>query len=389
MSPRRTILHADMDAFYASVEQRDDAALRGRPVLVGGRGKRSVVCAASYEARAFGCRSAQPMAIALRRCPDAVVVRPRFDRYSTVSDEVFAVFERFTPLVQPLSIDEAFLDVTGSTRLFGDGPTIARAIRAEVRERTALTCSVGVAPNKFLAKLASDLEKPDGLTVIDEAWIQDRLPTMPIGRMWGVGPVTEERLRRVGIATFADLTAASPASLLRALGSEGESLQRLACGEDERAVETDGAAKSISCERTFGDDLEDRDEVRARLVEELEQVARRLRRSGRLARTVSLKIRLGDFRTISRSETLADPTDRTDALLAAATGLFGRWASTAFEPVRLIGVGVSELVDEGEQLGLFTAEGDQRRRRADDVADRIAERFGKGAIRRTGFAGEG
>lgn len=376
------ILHVDMDAFYASVEQRDDPALRGQPVLVGGRGRRSVVCAASYEARRFGCRSAQPMSTALRLCPDAIVVKPRFEQYSAVSDLVFEIFGRYTPVIQPLSIDEAFLDVAGSKRLFGDAPAIARAIRADVRRETGLTCSVGVAPNKFLAKLASDMEKPDGLTVIDRAWIRERLPEVPVGRMWGVGPVTEARLRRAGICTFADL-ARSPASVLRRVaGGDAVRLQALARGEDERRVETDRAAKRISCERTFGEDLAHPDEVRARLVEELEHVGRRLRRTGRLARCVGLKIRFGDFRTISRSTMLADPTDRTDLLLSAATDLFHRWASSSFEPVRLIGVGVSELVEAGEQLGLFTAEQDERRRRADVVLDRIVDRFGKGSIRR-------
>jgi len=373
-----------MDAFFASVEQRDDPALRGRPVLVGGDGGRGVVCAASYESRPFGCRSAMPMAMARRLCPQAVIVRPSFEKYRVASERVFLIFDRFTPLVEPLSIDEAFLDVTGSERLHGDGVTIAAAIRRLIRDEVGLTASVGVAPNKFLAKLASDLRKPDGLAIVDSRWIAEQLPKMPVRAMWGVGPALEAKLVRQGITTFADLASASIERLERLAGSDAERLRRLAFGQDEREIVTDRSAKSIGQERTFGVDLSDPASVRETLLGEVESIARRLRRAGLAAARVTVKIRFGDFQTITRSTTLEAATDRTDLLWNAASTLFDTWSRREFAPVRLIGAALSSLGSVSDSAGLFTVADDERRRRIDRVADRVVERFGADAIRRAG-----
>lgn len=377
--PRRVILHVDMDAFFASIEQRDHPELRGRPVLVGGSGPRGVVAAASYEARAFGCRSAMPTAVARRLCPHAVVVKGRHADYAAVSRAVFAILERATPLVQPISIDEAFCDVTGSLRLLGPPVGIARAVRADIRAETGLTASVGVAPNKFLAKLASDLDKPDGLTIVRPDRIHQTLDPLPIARLWGVGPAAERALHALGIRTIGRLRAVDRPVLRARFGDFGDHLWRLARGIDDRPVHTDREAKSISHERTFGVDLSSLDEVRAVLLGEAEAVARRLRRHGRHAGTVTVKIRFGDFQTITRSTTLPAPTDRTDVIADAARALLDRWA-VRFQPVRLIGVGVEQLTATPGDAGLFAQDEHAKRRAVDRAADAIAERFGKGAI---------
>ena len=386
MTSLRTILHVDMDAFFASVEQLDDPELRGRPVLVGGRGKRGVVAAASYEARAFGCRSAQPTAVALRLCPDAVVVKPNGIRYREISTQVFEILGSFSPLVQPISVDEAFVDVTGSAGLFGDGVAIARAVRERIKNETRLTASVGVAPNKFLAKLASDLDKPDGLVVIAPDRIHNILDPLPVGRLWGVGKASEARLARLGLRTIGDIRAMDESSLVANLGERtGRHLARLARGEDDRPVHSDREAKTISHERTFGEDLTEADEVRAVLLGQVEDVGRRLRAHGRVAGTVTLKIRYGAFETITRSGTLGSKSDRTDDLWAEALGLFDRWASGSFRPVRLIGMGAGQLSEPGgEQLGLFAGESDEKRTRVDEATDAIRAKFGDDAIRRAG-----
>ena len=372
----------DMDAFFASVEQRDDPSLRGRPVLVGGTGPRAVVAAASYEARAFGCRSAMPMVVARRLCPEAVIVTPKGRRYGEVSREIFEILGRFTPLVQPISVDEAFLDVTGSRRLLGDAVSIAREIKRVVRAETELTASIGVAPNKLVAKIASDLDKPDGLTVIRGEEVADRFGPLPIERLWGVGPKSAQRLARLGVRTFADMQKLPRETMDAIFSSHGESLWRRCRGIDDRPVAPDRTAKSISHETTFGADLESPDAVRAVLLDQAEQVAARLRAKGRLGRTVTVKIRYGAFETITRSATLDTATDRTDEIAAVASRLFEAWT---FRPVRLIGVGVSELSEGGgEQLGLFSAESDRKRRAVDEAADAINARFGTRSIRRGG-----
>jgi len=377
----RAILHVDMDAFFAAIVQRDNPGLRGKPVLTGGAGKRGVVSTASYEARPYGCRSAQPMAVALRLCPHAVVVSPDGAAIREASDTVMRILHDFSPVVQPLSVDEAFVDVTGSVPLFGDPVSIARRIRERIREETrGLTGSVGVAPNKFLAKLASDMDKPDGLTVIEPGRVQEILDPLPIERMWGVGPAGVARFHRLGVRTFADLRALPLQALVARFGTEfGEHCWRLARGIDDRPVRPDREAKSISQEQTFGEDLTDPEEVLGVIAGQAEQVARRLRKAGRFARTVQIKVRYGDFETITRAHTLPAPTDATAEIKSAARDLFRAWAKN-FRPVRLIGVGVHQLGEPLAQLGLFGEHDDSKRRALDAATDRIAEKFGRAAI---------
>ena len=375
-----------MDAFFASVEQRDRPELKGKPILVGSRERRGVVAAASYEARRFGCHSAMPMAQALRLCPEAVVVTPRGDAYGEASDSVFEILRSVTPLVEPLSIDEAFLDLRGTERLLGPPRAVAEKIRARIREELRLTASVGVAPNKFLAKLASDLCKPDGIAVITADTIDEVLLPLPVERLPGVGPVTGERLRAAGLATVADLRARTPEDLAHRFGSFGEDLWRLARGIDDRLVEAEGEAKSMGQEQTFPYDLEDLDAVRSVLLSQCEEVGRRVRRAGLHARGVTLKIRYGDFETITRSATLPRPTDLTDDIWKAAAGLLAKWARAGFRPVRLIGVTAGRFTRGEGQLDLFEEPARARKRRLDATVDEIRRRYGDESIRRPGSA---
>lgn len=390
MSAARTILHVDLDAFYASVEQRDNPELRGKPVLVGGRSGRGVVLAASYEARPFGCRSAIPMAKAIRLCPQAIIARPRFEAYRKASEQVFAVFERFTPEIEPLSIDEAFLDVTASLRLFGNGESIAQQIRAAVKAETNLTCSVGVAPNKYLAKLASDHRKPDGLFVVRDAEMQDFLDALPVGRVWGVGPKAEHALSLLNVRSGRDLRELSEAKLIQEFGAWGEKLFRLARGLDDRPVVSDRQAKGIGHEETFHTDIGDIDVLTRVLVGQVDHVCRRLRRAGLVARTITLKLRQADFSTFSRGHSIAEPTDRTDLWIPVARQLFDQWCASTRQgegvaPLRLVGVRLSQLAPAGEaQLGLFSDPQKARLERVDKATDTIESKFGKGAITRAG-----
>ncbi|GIW73828.1 MAG: DNA polymerase IV [Phycisphaerales bacterium] len=377
----RTILHADLDAFFASVEQRDRPELRGKPVLVGDPGRRGVVAAASYEARRFGCRSAMPSAVARRLCPQAVFVEPDFARYKAASQAVFEVFERFTPLIEPLSIDEAFLDVTASRRLLGDGQTIARAIKAQVLERTGLTISLGVAPNKLVAKIASDLDKPDGLVVVPNDGVEAFLAPLTIDRLWGVGPSARQRLHARGIRTFQDVQRLDRPALRALLGVLGERLYERCRGIDDRPVVTDHQAKSIGHERTFAQDLRSIEACRAQVVDLAERVAWRLRRAGRAAGVLTLKVRNGAFRTVTRSGRLAEPTDHSGRIVSHALGLLDGWAQEGFEPVRLLGVIAGGLL-AWQGPGLFDACEQARDRRVDQAADAIRARFGPGAIAR-------
>jgi len=382
----RHILHVDMDAFFAAIEQRDDPTLRGRPVLIGGSPEgRGVVSTASYEARPFGCHSAMPMTQALRLCPHAIVLPGRMRHYAEVSRQVFEVMEQFTPLLEPLSIDEAFLDVTGSIRLLGSAVAIARELKRRIFAQTQLTASVGVAPNKFLAKLASDLEKPDGLVLVDSEHVQEFLHALPIARLWGAGRVTLQKFTELGVATFGDACRLSAAELRSHFGEVGEHFYSLVRGVDDRPVIPDREAKSISHEHTFATDVADRTHLRRFLLEQLEQVARRLRRHGGFARTVVLKVRTPDFRTYTRRQTLDQATDETDVLWQAAAELFEEWCRGSRARVRLIGVGVTQLQAGGQrQFGLFEQPLSERRRRLDRTVDEIRGRFGPGSISRGG-----
>jgi DNA polymerase IV len=377
----RAILHVDMDAFFASVEQLDDPRLRGKPVLVGHDGPRGVVAAASYEARVYGCRSAQPMAVAKRMCPQAVVVPGHFDRYREESRKVFAILESFTPLVEPLSIDEAFLDVTASQPIFGEPEAMARRIKERIRAETHLTGSVGVAPNKFLSKLASDLDKPDGLTVIRPSDVDRVLPPLPIGKIWGIGPKTAERLAGIGVRTIGDLRKLDPDVLERRLGTDADHYLRLAHGLDDREVTGDGDAKSIGHEQTFGQDLADPEQVRAVMLEQAEHVSARLRKHKLFARGVTVKIRYGDFQTVTRAATLDAAADTTQPIWQAARELFDTWARE-FKPVRLIGVTATKLMRGEGQLELFGSAETEKQRRIDSAVDQITARFGADAIGR-------
>ena len=382
MTPNRTIFHVDMDAFFASVEQLDDPALRGKPVLVGGDGNRGVVSAASYEARKFGCHSAMPMAQAKRLCPHAIVVRGHYDRYREVSNRMFGIFDEYSPLVEPLSVDEAFLDMTGTERLLGEPIAVANRLKQRIKSDLGLTASVGIAPNKFLAKLASDLKKPDGLVTIRPNEIDPILIPLPIGKLWGVGPVTAEKLGRLGIHKIGDLRRQSREQLEKLLGRDAEHYMRLCRGLDDRPVVPDRQAKSIGQEQTFGVNLTDPAEVRRVLFEQVEQVGRQLRQHHLYARTVSVKIRFGDFQTITRATTLETPTDGTSDLWTAASSLFETWTQTNFQPVRLIGASASSLTSAQGQLPLFADVQSDRQKQADQVADQITKKFGKQAIRR-------
>jgi DNA polymerase-4 len=347
--PVRRILHIDMDAFYASVEQRDRPELRGQPVAVGGDPKgRGVVCAASYEARTFGVRSAMPMARAVRLCPSLVIVRPDFARYRSVSNQVFDIFHRVTPLVEPLSLDEAYLDVTEN--LWGESLAmdVARRVKAAIRDEVHLTASAGVAPNKFLAKIASGWRKPNGLTVIAPERVEWFLQQLPVDALWGVGPVTARKLRELGIGRLMDVRTADEAELRRAVGSQCDWLRELAWGRDSRAVEPDRPRKSVGSENTFAEDLDDLDRIREEITELAGHCARWLARHATFGRTVTLKVRYADFTTVTRSATDAGPVNDEASIAGRAVALLDRTEAGA-RPVRLLGVSVHNLTtDSGE-----------------------------------------
>ncbi len=343
----RRIVHIDMDAFYASVEQRDDPFLRGRPVAVGGSPDgRGVVAAASYEARQYGVRSAIPMARALRLCPSLVIVHPDFSKYRAVSRQVFEIFRAVTPLVEPLSMDEAYLDVTENAWSEPSGTRVAERLKRLIRETTSLTASAGVAPNKFLAKIASGWKKPDGLTVIAPERIEGFLEKLPVDALWGVGPVTAAKLRAIGIARLVDVRAIDLPVLQRAVGSHAEWLRQLAAGIDDREVVADRPAKSCGTENTYARDLTDLPQIRDAIVEMARDDAAWLERKGLSARTVTIKVRYDDFTTVTRSHT-APPSRDADALAARAVSLLARTEAGA-RPVRLLGVSVHNLVNDEE-----------------------------------------
>ena len=352
----RRILHVDMDAFYASVEQRDNPSLRGKPVAVGGSpNQRGVVAAASYEARVFGVRSAIPMARAVRLCPALVIVRPDFGRYRTASQEVFKLFRAVTPLVEPLSLDEAYLDVTENAWGEPLGREVAKRLKAQIREATGLSASAGVAPNKFLAKIASAWKKPDGLTVIAPERVESFLQKLPVDALWGVGPVTASRLRERGIERVIDVRAADVSVLREAVGSQTDWLRQLAEGHDDRPVVPDRAAKSCGSENTFNRDLTDLNEIRSALDEMARDAASWLERKDLLCRTVTIKVRYSDFTTITRSQSHTPATRDPDEIATRACALLEK-TEAGERPVRLLGVSVHNLVDPNQP-----PEGEDRR----------------------------
>jgi len=369
------ILHVDMDAFYASVEQRERKELRGKPVIVGGpKDARGVVSAASYEARAFGVRSAMPLRVAARLCPQGCFLPVRMELYQEVSRAIFAIFGQYSPLVEPLSVDEAFLDLHGCERLFGDPVRAAELLRAQIRRDLDLTASVGVAPNKFLAKIASDLDKPDGLVVVPADDIAGFLAPLPVERMWGVGPKAAEKLHRAGVRTFDDLRKAGPRRLREWFGSYADRFYDLAAGRDARPVTPPSAPKSIGHETTFSEDVGDADALHGTLVALTDAVAQRLRRHGLKARTITLKVRDASFRTITRRHSLDAPTCVTDTLLRAVLQLWEHEVPAA-GPIRLLGVSASGL---SAQALLFEPDDP----RLDDAVDSVRARYGKIALRR-------
>jgi DNA polymerase-4 len=376
-----------MDAFYASVEQRDDPSLVGKPVIVGARpGGRGVVSAASYEARAFGVRSAMPISEAYRRCPDGVYLPVRGTHYAAVSRRIMAIFHEFTPLVAPISLDEAFLDVRGSTRLFGDAVTIGHAIRKRIRDETALTASVGIAPNKHVAKIASDLDKPDGFVVVRPSEVEAFLENLPIERIWGVGPVAAQRLRGRGIDTIGKLRRSSSDRVRGALGpANAVHLMHLARGLDDREVIPDGVPVSVGHETTFGTDTDDLDFLEATLLRLTEGVGARMRRQGLSGVTITLKVRFQGFETLTRRTTLSDPTDLDVEIFRVARGLLRHRVPLHRRKVRLIGISVSGFAEGGErQLDLFECRNRDKMTRSTEAVDRIRGRLGRDAIMRAG-----
>ena len=384
----RTILHVDMDAFYAAVEQRDRPELRGKPVIVGadpkgGRG-RGVVSTASYEARRFGVGSAMPISEAFRRCPKGVYLQPDMERYARESGRIMAILERFSDRVEPVSIDEAFLDATGSERALGSGETIGRNLKQAIRDETALTASVGVAGSKLVAKVASDMRKPDGLTVVAPGTEAAFLAPLPVRRLWGVGPRMEETLAKLGVTTIGELAALDPARLSRKIGTNGHDLQRLARGEDDRDVAREAAGyKSLGQEHTYDEDTADPKRLRATLLQLADGVAARLRAHDLKARTVTLKYRDEDFRTTTHARTLKRGTDSGDELFRVVSELFQEVHGR--RRVRLVGLYTSHFGEPTPQLGLF--ELPKPSTPADRVRDELRRRFGEEAITRASLLG--
>ena len=376
----RSILHVDMDAFYASVEQRDNPDLRGKPLVVGGTTNRGVVAAASYEAREFGIRSAMPMRDAYRRCPSLLRVRPRMSHYQKVSKQLFEVFGHFTPLVEGLSLDEAFLDVTASVTLFGTPIDIAAAIKKKIRNETSLTASVGVAVNKLVAKIASDLEKPDGLTVIYPADYEARLDPLPVSVLPGIGRQTMKRLSGTGIRTFRDLRMAETRILEPVFGRFTQKTRDRAAGIDDRPVVPAREEKSISAEETYDKDLATRESMDRELLRLTERTATRLRKAGLVAGTIQVKIRQSDFRTHTRQRSVRPAANGTDQIYAVARDLLGTWlGKNPGAKIRLLGVGGANLAAV-EQPDLFA--GARTEKTIDKTVDEIRDRFGKDALGR-------
>jgi len=378
----RTILHVDMDAFYASVEQRDNPELRGTPLVVGGGSNRGVVAAASYEVRKFGVRSAMSIADAKRRCPELVRVAPRMSHYKAVSRQIFAIFRRFTPLVEGLSLDEAFLDVTASRNLLGDGVDIANSIKRMILEETALTASVGVAENKLVAKIASDLDKPDGLAVITSANAQEKLDPLPVSVIPGIGQQTLARLKKLNIHSIADLRLAPDRDLESVFGRFATRTRERAAGIDKRPVVAEREEKSISAEETYDVDLENRDDMERELLRLAETTAARMRKSELQAGTIQVKIRQADFQTFTRQRSVQPPVSSTDQIYHMACELLSAWLEqNPGTRIRLLGVGGSKL-SPAEQRDLFAETDIPASSAVDQAVDDIRDRFGSLSVGR-------
>lgn len=382
----RVVLHIDMDAFYASVEQEDHPELKGKPVIVGGRSNRGVVSAASYEARKFGIRSAMPIFEAKKRCPQGVFLRVRMERYKAVSAEIMGILEDFSPVVEQVSIDEAYMDITGADRLYGSPQALAWQIKDKIRERTALTCSIGISPNRFLAKIASDRNKPDGLTLIEAKDVQAVINKLPIHKVPGVGQKTAQSLKRLGILTLGDMRARPEATIRKAAGKFGSRLLDFAKGIDNSPVVPYTEAKSISSEETLQEDTADTVTLKKLLLTQAEAVGRRLRRKKLRCGTVTLKLKHSDFTLLTRSITLDEPTDCSNTLYEQSLRLLEE--SDLSRRVRLVGVGVSRLAaghEAAKQLNLFhSPEKEKSWGDVEKAVDTIKDRFGNGAIKRGG-----
>lgn len=376
---QRWIIHVDMDAFFASVEQRDNPVLRGKPVIIGGVSNRGVVSTASYEARRFGVRSAMSMVEARRRCPQGVVLPPDHDKYVAVSTQIKGIMDDYSPLVEPLSLDEAFLDVTGMELLYPNPVDIAREIKSRIKNEIGITASAGVAPNKFLAKLASDLRKPDGLTVVRPGEVTRLLAKLPVGRLWGVGEATAAILVKLGITTIGQLAVMDSLLLERHCGRAAYDLQRLARGQDDRPVIPWQPPKSFGNENTYEQDLFCREDMETELLALASKIGWRLRLGGYTGRTITLKLRFASFRTLTRSRTLADPTNIDETIYATAKELLA--AINLSEGVRLLGVAVSNLATGGEQISLF-AEPEDKRQAIHQAVDKLRARFGADIVTR-------
>ncbi len=379
------ILHIDMDAFFASVEQLDDPSLRGQCVIVGGQSQRGVVAAASYEARKYGIHSAMPIFQARQRCRNLIILPPRRKRYAELSRRIMAILANFSPLVEPVSIDEAFVDITGSQRLYGLPGQIARTIKERIRSETGLTCSVGAAPNKFLAKIASDMNKPDGLTLIAPEQVQDFVETLPIGKVPGVGQRAQQQLRELGIRTLGQVKACPMELLVRKMGKFGHRLTDLAHGRDDTPVTPQSETKSISTETTLSRDTHDRETLKRYLLSQSQTVARELRHKKFRGRTITLILKTSDFQRHCRSRTLSKPVQSAEKIYRTALELLQTFPLT--QPVRLVGVGAGGLqpAEKTIQADLFPDARqirDTKWEKVDQALDAVAERFGEAAVQR-------
>lgn len=373
-----------MDAFYASVEQRDDPRLAGKPLIVGGNGARGVVAAASYEVRRYGVRSAMPTRQALALCPHALVLPPRMARYREVSRQVFAIFGRYTPVIEGLSLDEAFLDVTASLALHGPAPDIARRIKEDIRRECGITASVGAAPNKLVAKIASDLDKPDGLTVVDAAQMHAVLDPLPVTRLPGLGRKKGAEVLAAGLRTLGDLRRADEGRLRALFGRHAQRMRERAGGQDDRPVEPEHEEQSVSTECTFDKDLRDAGQLQAELLQLADRTAQRLRRAGLVAGCVTVKIRRADFSTYTRQQLLVPASNQSRAISQCAATLLAQWRREQPEAgIRLLGVGASQL-GKTTQIDMFSTQNPAKSSTIDPVVDRIREKFGQGAIQRGG-----